>query len=105
MELHTWPGNVRELENRVRRAVIMAEGTRVTETDLELAQTMRASPRTLKEARETVERELVTNALQKHHGNVSQAATDLGVSRPTLYELMEKFGLKKDSATAPAEMA
>ena len=84
------------MENRVRRAVIMAEGSRVTEADLELASNARSTQiRTLKEAREAVERELIVQVLQKNHGNISQAATDLGISRPTLYELMDKFNLKK----------
>ena len=96
IEQHSWPGNVRELENRVRRAVIMAEGSRVTEGDLELAPSARSTQiRTLKEAREAVERELIVQVLQKNHGNISQAAADLGISRPTLYELMDKFNLKK----------
>jgi two-component system NtrC family response regulator len=105
MELHSWPGNVRELENRVRRAAIMAEGSRVTEADLELSAANRSGGRTLKEAREEVEKELVTHALQKHHGNVSQAANDLGISRPTLYELMEKFGFKKAEPASSAPPA
>jgi len=95
LDLHTWPGNVRELENRVRRAVIMAEGSRVTETDLELAEGARTVVRTLKEAREALERDMVGQSLQKHHNNVSQASTELGISRPTLYELMDKFGFKR----------
>lgn len=99
IEQHEWRGNVRELENRVRRAVIMAEGPRVTENDLELLPNVKpAAVRTLKEAREAVERDLVASALQRNHGNISQTANDLGISRPTLYELMEKFGLKKQEA-------
>ena len=59
LSLHPWPGNVRELQNRVRRAVIMADGKRVTVRDLELTDTLSAlPPQTLKEARETVEREM-----------------------------------------------
>ncbi|MEW6157023.1 MAG: PEP-CTERM-box response regulator transcription factor [Verrucomicrobiota bacterium] len=99
MERHPWPGNVRELQNRVRRAVIMAEGARVTETDLELEVEPGGFPgRTLREAREALERELVQNSLRRHSGNVTQAAHDLGISRPTLYELMDKLGLRKVSA-------
>ena len=93
---HPWPGNVRELQNRVRRAVIMGEGKRLTSADLELAahgsETVRT---TLREARETVEREVIRKALQRNSGNVSAAASDLGVSRPTLYELMEKLGIQR----------
>ncbi|MFZ9633759.1 MAG: sigma-54-dependent transcriptional regulator [Alphaproteobacteria bacterium] len=93
---HNWPGNVRELQNRGRRAVIMAEGKRISAADLELiAGTGAAKATTLREARERVERELVTEALRRNGGKVSGAASDLGVSRPTLYELMERLGLQK----------
>ena len=94
---HRWAGNVRELQNRVQRAVIMAEGKRVTAKDLELADTVSAlPPQTLKEARESVEREMVQEALRRHRGKITSAAVELGVSRPTLYELMEKLGIAKD---------
>ncbi len=99
LSLHPWPGNVRELQNRVRRAVIMADGKRVTARDLELTDTLSAlPPQTLKEARETVEREMVKEALRRHMGKVTAAALELGVSRPTLYELMEKLGIVRDSS-------
>jgi two-component system NtrC family response regulator len=92
-----WPGNVRELQNRVRRAVIMAEGKRVTARDLELNDILSTlPPQSLKEARESVEREMVQDALRRHRGKVTSAALDLGVSRPTLYELIEKLGLAKE---------
>ena len=98
LTLHRWPGNVRELQNRVRRAVIMADGKRVTARDLELTDTLSAlPPQTLKEARETVEREMVQEALRRHMGKVTSAALELGISRPTLYELMDKLGIAKDS--------
>ena len=101
MEQHTWPGNVRELENRVRRAVIMAEGTKVTAADLELAadEGSAAGPITLKEARENLEREMVLAALRSHGGKISPAAAELGISRPTFYELMEKLGIQKDKTS------
>jgi two-component system NtrC family response regulator len=93
---HPWPGNVRELQNRVKRAVIMADAKRITETDLELTDVREGSKRTtLKEAREHLEREMVQQTLQKHLGRISSAALELGVSRPTLYELMEKLGIPK----------
>jgi two-component system NtrC family response regulator len=93
---YDWPGNVRELENRVKRGVIMAEGAQVTADDLELGQeTGFTAIRTLKEARETLERELVQQALRRHGGKISPAAIDLGVSRPTLYELMDKLAIKR----------
>src|SRR5438477_8814084 len=91
---HSWPGNVRELQNRVKRAIIMAEGKRVTAGDLELSASAELVPAaTLKQARENIERELVEQALKKHSGRISAAATDLGISRPTLYELMDKLGI------------
>jgi two-component system NtrC family response regulator len=98
LSLHSWPGNVRELQNRVRRAVIMADGKRVTARDLELTDTLSALPsQTLKEARESVEREMIQDALRRHRGKITSAAVELGVSRPTLYELMEKLGIPRDS--------
>jgi two-component system NtrC family response regulator len=97
LSLHSWPGNVRELQNRVQRAVIMADGKRVTTRNLELTDTLSAlPPQTLKEARESVEREMIQNALRRHRGKITSAAVELGVSRPTLYELMEKLGIPRD---------
>ena len=92
---HDWTGNVRELQNRVQRAVIMSEGKRVTAADLELGGAGdELAPRTLREARERVEREVVGEAMRRHRNNITAAATELGISRPTLYELMEKLGMK-----------
>ena len=94
---HSWPGNVRELENRVKRAVIMAEGKKMTPEDLELiASPSRYEGGKLKEAREELEKVFVRKALARNKGIVSRAAAELGISRPTLYELMGKFGVKKD---------
>lgn len=95
---HKWQGNVRELENRVRRAVIMAEGKRLTANDLELADVI-AAPQatTLKDAREALEREMVQQALRKHSGKITSVAAELGVSRPTLYELMDKLGIVREA--------
>jgi two-component system NtrC family response regulator len=93
---HVWPGNIRELHNRVQRAAIMAEGKRVSAADLELTDAGGAQrPQTLREARESVERTLVEDALRRHGGKVTSAAVELGISRPTLYELMEKLGVAK----------
>ncbi|MDP1990496.1 MAG: PEP-CTERM-box response regulator transcription factor [Syntrophales bacterium] len=97
IEQYTWPGNVRELENRIKRAVIMAEGTKITAVDLEME-----APRTryegmgLKEAREVLEKELLTKALTRNSNNLTKAAQELGISRPTLYDLMDKFGMPKE---------
>ena len=96
LNLHAWPGNIRELQNRVQRAAIMAEGKRVTASDLELTDAGDAQrPQTLKEARENVERALVEDALRRHGGKITSAALELGISRPTLYELMEKLGIER----------
>jgi two-component system NtrC family response regulator len=100
LEEHTWPGNVRELENRIKRAVIMAEGRLIRPADLEL-ETVRkvndAQPLPpLRQARENLERELITRALQRHGGKIAPAAAELGISRPTLYELIEKLGIKRE---------
>jgi two-component system NtrC family response regulator len=93
---HAWPGNIRELQNRVQRAAIMAEGKRVTAADLELAAAAGDErPRTLREARERLERDLVEDALRRHAGKITSAAAELGISRPTFYELMEKLGIAK----------
>ena len=94
---HPWPGNVRELQNRVCRAVIMADGSQVTATDLELAETALGAPpiRTLKEARESAERDVIEEALRRHNHKIAPAAAEVGISRPTFYELMEKLGLRK----------
>ncbi|MEE8275238.1 MAG: PEP-CTERM-box response regulator transcription factor [Alphaproteobacteria bacterium] len=92
---HSWPGNVRELENRVKRAVIMAEGNRITAQDLELDAPDEEAPLpSLKEVRERAEREALQRALAQVDGNVSRAAKLLGVSRPTLYDLMRHHNFK-----------
>lgn len=101
MNRYSWPGNVRELQNRVKRGVIMASGSRVSAKDLELddeKDLAASSATTLKQAREHVEREMVEQALKKNSGKITSAAADLGISRPTLYELMEKLGISKDRA-------
>lgn len=95
-----WPGNVRELQNRIRRAAIMADGKRITAADLELADSVLSKGNTtLKEAREAVEKEVVENALKRHLGRISSAAAELGISRPTLYETMDRLGIARREAT------
>ena len=97
LALHDWPGNVRELQNRVQRAAIMADGKRITAADLELTDAIDAlPPQTLKEAREALEREIVQAAMRRHAGKITSAALELGISRPTLYELMEKLGIARE---------
>src|SRR5215831_2405205 len=98
LTLHSWPGNVRELQNRVRRAVIMADGKRVGAGDLELTDTLSVlPPQTLKEARESVDRQMVQDALRRNKRKIAATALELGISRPTLYELMERLGIARDS--------
>jgi two-component system, NtrC family, response regulator len=92
---HRWPGNVREMQNRIKRAVIMANGKRLTADDLELTDFSKAAPATLKEAREAVEKEAVQNALKRNQGKITSAALELGISRPTLYELIDKLGIDR----------
>jgi len=101
LKTYSWPGNVRELENRVKRAVIMAEGKRLRAEDLEL-ESFSGSPGSLnlKDAREAAERDVIQHALRRHSGKISAAATELGISRPTLYELMEKLGIAKSDRAA-----
>jgi two-component system NtrC family response regulator len=93
---HTWPGNVRELENCMKRAVIMSEGSTLTATDIGLDS--EASPEDssldLRAVRENAERGAIHAALGRSDGNILRAAEILGVSRPTLYDLMHKYGLK-----------
>lgn len=97
IELYNWPGNIRELENRVKRAVIMAEGSRITPADLELTSPfVKYEGRGLREAREALERDFISRALVRNKGNVTKAAEELGISRPTLYELMEKLKIERD---------
>jgi two-component system NtrC family response regulator len=95
---HSWAGNVRELENCVRRAVIMAEGKRVCAHDLELGDDGMNTHGavTLKDAREAVERQMIQQVLRKYSGKISPAAVELGISRPTFYELMEKLGIANE---------
>jgi two-component system NtrC family response regulator len=92
---HPWPGNVRELQNRVQRAVIMADGKKIQVGDMELSEAS-SFPSTLKEARELMERDMLERALKTHGGKVAAAAKELGISRPTFYELMEKLGIARE---------
>lgn len=97
IQSYHWPGNVRELENRVKRAVIMADGKWVTAANLELTDSAETNVvRSLKEAREGLEQTMIQQALRRNNGNISKAATELGISRPTLYEMMDKLGISKE---------
>ena len=94
IEAYPWPGNARELENRVKRAVIMAENNRIAAEDLELVVPDESMPLNLRQVREEAERRAIERALALYNGNVSQAADILGVSRPTLYDLVKKYDLR-----------
>ncbi len=95
VEAYQWPGNVRELENCVKRAVIMAESNRIGVEDLGLELVEPDSGMlNLRQVREEAERRAVVRVLSKVNGNIARAAEILGVSRPTLYDLMHRFGLK-----------
>jgi len=95
IEDYNWPGNVRELENRVKRAVIMADGAQVTDEDLELNEgDSDPHPFNLREVREKAESRAIRRALSVTDNNVSKTAEMLGVTRPTLYNLMRKYAIK-----------
>lgn len=95
METYDWPGNVRELESRIKRAVIMADGNLIRAEDLELSEkSMEAVPLNLKEVRDEAERKAIIRAMTHSNQNITDAANALGVTRPTLYKLLERLGLK-----------
>ncbi len=93
---HEWPGNVRELENRVKRAVIMADGKLVGAGDLDLQESgeERDDVLNLKSAREQADRKVIRHALARSEGNISNTAKMLGISRPTLYDLLKQYDLQ-----------
>jgi two-component system NtrC family response regulator len=94
IEAHGWPGNVREMENCMRRAVIMADGPQITPHDLGLPHGAAGEELNLRQVREAAEYQVMVKALARVDGNIVRAAELLGVSRPTLYDLMNHHGLK-----------
>jgi two-component system NtrC family response regulator len=95
IEQFSWPGNVRQLENVIKRAVIMAESNSIGAADLELPAGMQEEGAlNLRMVRDEAERAALLKAVARANGNLSKAAEWLGVSRPTLYDLMNRFGLK-----------
>lgn len=102
MANYEWPGNIRELINRVRRAIVMCEGRLIRPSDLGFKDMPSSTWLvTLDEARATAEREAITQALKLTPNNLSEAARRLGTSRPTLYRLMNKYGLTERPSSAP----
>jgi two-component system NtrC family response regulator len=93
IQAHAWPGNVRELENRVQRAVILCQDPYLRPEDMELAEGKAPPPRSLQDARDAAERLLLVDALTRNAGNITRAARDAGVSRPTFHDLLQKHGI------------
>ncbi len=95
IEAHPWPGNVREMENCIKRAVIMADGTQIVAEDLGLAMAeVPEEPLNLRQVRDDAEYRAIVKALARVDGNIVKAAELLGISRPTLYDLMNRHALK-----------
>jgi two-component system, NtrC family, response regulator len=96
---YSWPGNVLELKNFIRNAVVMAKGNKITREDLGIAAPISENspeyrPLNLKEAKESLEKEMIVKSLIQHQNNLTQAADALGISRPTLYDLIKRYDLK-----------
>ncbi|HZF27058.1 MAG TPA: PEP-CTERM-box response regulator transcription factor [Steroidobacteraceae bacterium] len=103
LQQYPWPGNIRELENKINGAVILAEDKQVTAADLGLTDNEPATNLAylnLRTARQRAERHAIRNALAVAQGNISRAAELLGVTRPTLYDLIDKVDLKDDGGEA-----
>ncbi|OFA05333.1 transcriptional regulatory protein ZraR [Janthinobacterium sp. HH107] len=98
IESYGWPGNVREVENCIKRAVIMSDGPQIAADDLGLPASAQAAPQdeslNLRQARDGAEYKVMVRALARADGNIAKAAELLGVSRPTLYDLMNHHGIK-----------
>ncbi|RPJ00803.1 MAG: AAA family ATPase, partial [Deltaproteobacteria bacterium] len=109
LESYDWPGNVRELENKVQRAVIMSDSTLLEPDALGFSlkpareKVTAATAINLKDARERTERELILVVIEKQGGNMAKAAEVLGISRPTLYDLVRKHGLAHTLGQGPVQ--
>ena len=98
IEAYSWPGNVRELENKIKGAVIMADRKHVTAADMGIENVEpEQNSLNLREVRQRAESKAIRVALMKNFGNISRAADQLGITRPTLYDLMSKYGLSADA--------
>jgi two-component system, NtrC family, response regulator len=99
LKSYEWPGNVRELENRIQRAVLIAESSIIEPHDLNFSEnpvTQNVSHTegiTLREVKDKVEKNMIISTIDRHKGNIAKAANELGISRPTLYDLMKKHGI------------
>ena len=102
IDAYRWPGNVREMENRIKSAVIMAEGKFVTAEDLGLAVGIEPASLNLRAVRQQAETNAINQALIRTSGNISRAAELLGVTRPTLYDLIQKYDIHVDAAQQEA---
>jgi two-component system, NtrC family, response regulator len=96
MRSYDWPGNIRELENRIKRAVILSASNRLTPEDLGFEGAIDLDQKSLQQVREESESNHIRAALVRNNWNVSKAARDLGTSRTTLYDLLEKYKISKD---------
>lgn len=104
IDRYAWPGNVREMINKIKRATIMAEGKKVTPEDLELSCSNENGPAliNLRHVREQAEKQAIMQALQTSGFNMAQASRLLGITRPTLYNLTDKYKIDTSAATSDA---
>ncbi|MDY0226576.1 MAG: helix-turn-helix domain-containing protein, partial [Desulfomicrobium apsheronum] len=100
LEGYGWPGNIRELENKLRRAVLLADSNFITPDELGFGQEgngmegFSLGDKTLKEARAMLEKKMVLSALSRFEGNIVKASEALGISRPTMYDLLKKHEIE-----------
>ena len=100
IEAYDWPGNVREMENKVKRAIVLADGKHIRSSDLGLKKTdNNLTGLNLRDVRQTAERRAVMQALSITNNNISAAAKYLGITRPTLYDMIKKYALNPENPT------
>ncbi len=102
IETYAWPGNVREMENKIKAGVIMAESKFVTAEDLGLAVAVSPPSLNLRVVRQNAETHAIRQALARSGGNISRTAELLGITRPTLYDVMSKYGIRTDNGEPQA---